>query len=197
MAATAPSPILDARPVPPPSARVTLSDLIVIAGAIAAILIGWAIKGWHDNRLVSATAAGVTVHYPRGWIQLPPVAPQQFVAISTANGRISVALTEQDTQQTDVTKILAAGVANQASSETGFTQLGNEQTTVDGNKAVRSDYAYVKTTIGGATVPTVMRGRQVAWIKDGKLYTFALEAPKDDWGSASGDFGRLVDKIVT
>ena len=197
MAATASTGTLDTRPVRPVSTRVTVSDLIVIAGAIAAILVGWAIKGWHDKRLVSATAAGVTVHYPRGWIQLPPIAPQQFVAISNTNGRVSVALTEQDTKQTDITKTLASGIANPASSQTGYTRLSNDETTVDGNKAVRSDYAYVKTTIGGSTVPVVMRGRQVAWIKDGKLFTFALEAPSGDWDGVKGDFNRLADKIGT
>lgn len=197
MAAAATTHTLDTRPAKPVSARITASDLIVIAGAIAAILIGWAIKGWHDNRLVSASAAGVTIHYPRGWIQLPPVAPQQFVAISNTNGRMSATLTEQNTQQTDITKTLAAGIANPASGQTGYTQLSNEQTTVDGNKAVRADYAYVKTTIGGSTVPVVMRGRQAAWIKNGKLFVFAVEAPSDDWGRVTSEFGRLVDKIGT
>jgi hypothetical protein len=61
--------------------------------------------------------------------------------------------------------------------------------------AIQTDYAYVKNKIGTATVPKVVRGRQVAWVKDGQLYVLALEGAEDDWDGTKATFDRLVDKV--
>ena len=60
-----------------------------------------------------------------------------------------------------------------------------------------TDYAYVQSAVGGGTVPSVIRGRQYAWIKDGQLYTFALEGPEEDWDNVRTEANRLIDKVDT
>lgn len=177
------------------SPRITAGDAVVIVAAVLALLVGWGIKGWHDNRLHETEVEGVTIAYPKGWIAYPAAAPVLLKAISVDDGRSQVLFSASETTQTDVLLAMASGIANQASGETAYTQLGNETAEVDGQAAVRSDYAYVRTKIGAATPPTVMHGRQYAWIREGKLYTLAMEAPEEGWDEAKSDFERMIDKV--
>jgi hypothetical protein len=177
--------------------RLTLGDLIVLVGAVVAFVAGWAIKDWHDNRTRSVQVGDVTVAYPKDWLRFPSVEPELFRAVSNDDGDIVVFLSSITTPQTDVLQAVATNNANPARAEPGYTQLGNQIASVDGNEAVMTDYAYVRTAIGGTTVPTVIRGRQFAWIKGGELYTFALEGPSDDWNSLKSQLGRLLDKLDT
>jgi hypothetical protein len=177
--------------------RVTLKDVIVLAGALVAFLAGWAIKDWHDTRTRTVTVANVKVAYPRDWLRFPTVPPEVFRAISNDDADTVLFLSTVNTPQTDVLQAVTTNNANPARSEPGYTQLGNKTATVDGNQAVMTDYAYVRSAIGGSTVPIVIRGRQYAWIKNGQLYTFALEGPSDSWDTVKSDVSRLVEMTKT
>lgn len=177
--------------------RLTLKDIIVLVGALVAFLAGWAIKEWHDDRTRTVTAGTVKIAYPKDWISFPTTPPEVFRAVSNEDGDTVLFLSSVSTAQTDVLQAVTTNNANPARSETGYTQLANTATTVDGNQAVMTDYAYVQTAIGGTTVPSVIRGRQYAWIKDGQLYTFAMEGPEADWDTTQSEVDRLVDKIDT
>mgnify|MGYP000247535164 CR=1 FL=1 len=177
--------------------RLTMGDGIVLIGALVAFLIGWAIKDWHDDRLRTIDVSGVTVAYPRDWIRFPTREPEVFRAVSNDDGRTAIFLATVTTPQTDVLQAVATNNANPARGEPGYTQLGNKSATVDGNAAVMTDYAYVQSAVGGTTVPTVIRGRQFAWIKDGQLYTFAVEGPESRWTTLRSQADRFVDDIDT
>jgi hypothetical protein len=177
--------------------RLTVSDVIVLVGALVAFLAGWAIKEWHDNRVRTITVAEVEIAYPRGWLNFPVRDPEVFRAVSNDDGDTVVFLSAVTTPQTDVLQAVTTNNANPARDEVGYAQLSNKATTVDGNQAVVTDYTYVRTAIGGTTVPTVIRGRQYAWIKNGQLYTYAIEGPEDSWDSLTAEMDRLVDKIDT
>jgi hypothetical protein len=175
--------------------RPTASDLVVIATIVLSLLAGGLVKYFHDTRTHEAEVAGITIAYPSNWIRLPVTASEQLKAISTDSGQSQVILTATDTTQQDVQLAIAGGTANPRSSESDYAQLSNSSATVDGVPAVQTDYAFVKTKVGGATIPTVMRGRQVAWIKDGKLYVFAMDGAEDDWDQTQKTFNRIVDKV--
>jgi len=177
--------------------RLTLSDIIVLTGALVAFLAGWAIKEWHDNRVRTTTVAEVEIAYPRGWLNFPALEPEVFRAVSNNDGDTVVFLSAITTPQTDVLQAVTTNNANPARDEVGYAQLSNQVTDVDGNQAVMTDYTYVRTAIGGTTVPTVIRGRQYAWIKNGQLYTYAIEGPEDSWDSLKSEMSRLVDMIDT
>lgn len=175
--------------------RLTLSDLIVLVGALVAFLAGWAIKDWHDNRTRTVQVGNIGVAYPKDWLRFPSLPPEVFRAVSNYDGDTVLFLSSVKTSQTDVLQAVATNNANPARSEPGYTQLGNKTATVGGNDAVSTDYAYVRAAIGGSAVPAVIRGRQYAWIKNGQLYTFALEGPSGDWDTLRSQAGSLVDKI--
>lgn len=177
--------------------RLTLSDAIVIIGALASFLIGWAIKDWHDDRTRSVNVAGVSIAYPRNWVQWLTVEPEVFRVISTEDARIVAFLTTVQTPQTDVLQAVVTNSVNPARNEPGYTQLGNKTADVDGNAAVRTDYAYVESSSGGTSVPSVIRGRQYSWIKGSQLFTFALEGPEDQWDELQSQLNRLIGKLDT
>jgi hypothetical protein len=175
--------------------RLTLSDLIVIVGAVALFLAGWAIKDWHDNRLRTVDVGGVSVSYPKSWIRFPSLPPELFRAISNDDGQTVAFLSGVETPQTDILLAIATNNANPASSELGFTQLGNTPATVSGIAAIQTDYTYVQSSISGSTVPVVIRGRQVSWISGGQLYSFGVEGNVDNWNNVKSELNRLVKEL--
>lgn len=175
--------------------RLTTSDLIVLIGAVVLFLVGWAIKDWHDDRLRTTDAGGVKISYPRSWVRFPTKDPEVFRAVSSSDGRSALILTKVTTPQTDVLQAIATNNSNPGRSEAGYAQLGNKTATVDGNAAVVTDYAYVQTSIGGSTVPAVIRGRQFAWIKNGELYTFAMEGAESQWKDVQAQLKRLIGEV--
>jgi hypothetical protein len=175
--------------------RLTSGDLIVLIGAVVLFLAGWAIKDWHDNRLRTAASAGVTISYPRSWVRFPTKDPEIFRAVSSSDGRSVLIVTKVTTPQTDVLQAVATNNSNPARGEAGYAQLGNKTASVAGNQAVATDYAYVQTSIGGSTVPAVIRGRQYSWIQNGQLYTFALEGAESQWKDVESLAKRLIGKV--
>jgi hypothetical protein len=175
--------------------RLTFSDLIVIVGAVALFLAGWAIKDWHDSRLRTVDVSGVSVSYPKSWIRFPSLPPELFRAVSNDDGQTVAFLSGVETPQTDILLAIATNNANPASGELGFTQLGNTPATVSGVAAIQTDYSYVQSSISGSTVPVVIRGRQVSWISGGQLYSFGVEGNVDDWNSVKSELNRLVKEL--
>lgn len=177
--------------------RLNVNDLIVLVGALVAFLAGWAIKDYLDDRTRTVQVDTVEIAYPRGWLSFPALEPEVFRAISNGDPDTTLFLTKVATAQTDVLLAATTNNVNSARDQVGYGQLSNQTDTVDGNQAVRSDYTYVITSVGGSSVPTVIRGRQFSWIKNGELFTFAVEGPEDDWESIRSEANRLADKIDT
>lgn len=181
------------------SPRLTFGDATVLVGAIVLVVLGGLLKGWHDGRLVETEVAGVTVAYPRGWFTVPAEEPEVLRAISDGDGRTTLRLSARETTATDVVGVLmmSPGAGSAAVGETAYTQLGNAPAEVDGGPAMRSDYAYVETRVGGVLEPRVIRARQYAWIASGRLYVLALEAPTNEWEEAEPTLDRIVERIET
>lgn len=178
------------------SPRLTWSDAIVLVGAVALVLLGAGIKRLHDGRMVERQAGAITVAYPRGWYPLPATEPQ-LLRVGSDEGGATLMLFAEPTTQTDIFRTSYLEATNPAGGETAFTQLSNEPTTIDGHDALRTDYGYVRTTIGNVALPQVIQGRQYAWIQDGQLYALVLEAPAEEWDEVSGAFNRIVDGMKT
>jgi hypothetical protein len=177
------------------SPRVSRGDLVVFALALLLIVGGGVLKQIHDNRTVSAEADGLTVTYPRGWFRYPVEEPQLLRAVSNQDGETTLALFATPAGQVEIQGAVDSGIGNPAAGEIGYSQLANEQTDLDGIPAVRTDYAYVRTGVSGASPPEVIRGRQIAWITDDRILILALEAPESVWDESKGLFDPIVDQL--
>ncbi len=179
------------------SPRVTLSDAVVIVGALGAILLGWLVKRYDDTRMVPANVEGLSISYPRGWLPLPAQEPVLFRAVSDEAVGTNLTLYAQPSAAANIRQApVFAGSINPAEGETAYSQLENGPAAVAGNEAIRVDYAYVRTTVGRATAPVVVRGRQYSWIQNGSLYVLALEAPEEQWNAARDDLARVLDTVA-
>jgi hypothetical protein len=153
------------------------------------------LKQIHDNRTVSAEVGGVTVTYPRGWFRYPVAAPELLRVVSNEDGDTTLLLFAEPVGQADLIAAMDSGPGNPAVSRTAYTQLADEQVDLRGNTAIRSDYAYVNTAVSGTSPPEVIRGRQIAWLMDGRLFVLALESPDAAWDESRGFFDPIVEQL--
>ena len=84
---------------------------------------------------------------------------------------------------------------NPAVGEPSYTELARRARNLDGAPAIETEYAYVRTQVAASSPPDVIRGREVAWSKDGRAYVLALEAPAGDWDEVGDEFDRYVDEL--
>lgn len=183
---------LDIKEVSP---RLSSSDLIVFALALALIVAGAALKGTLDRRTVTAEVDGISVAYPRGWFLYPVEAPARLQAVSNQDGDTTLWLFAEPAGGAGLFESVLSGIGNPAAGETAYTQLANERVDLGETPALQTDYAYVATTIGGASPPRVIRGAQIAWIEDGQIHVLALEAPDDAWDASQVIFERVVAQL--
>jgi hypothetical protein len=183
---------LDIKDVRP---KLSSSDLIVFAVALALIVAGAALKNMLDNRTVTAEVDGITVAFPRGWFLYPVEAPARLQAVSNQDGETTLWLFAELAGGASLFEAVVSGIGNPASGETAYTQLANERIDLGETPALKTDYAYVTTTIGGASPPEIIRGAQFAWIDDDQIHVLALEAPDDAWDASQAIFERVVAQL--
>jgi hypothetical protein len=177
------------------SPRISHGDLIVFALALMLIAAGGVLKQFHDNRTVSAEAGGLTVTYPRGWFRYPVEERELLRVVSNEDGETTLVLFAAPAGQADLMQAVASGVGNPSAGAMAYTQLANEQVDLRGTEAFRTDYAYVRTGVNGASPPEVVRGRQIAWMINDRVYVLALESPEPDWDESQELFGPIVDQL--
>ena len=175
--------------------RLSSSDLVVFAVALVLVVAGAALKEMLDSRTLAAEIDGITVGYPRGWFLYPADDPAQLQAVSNQDGETTLWLYAEPAGGAGLFEAVVSGVGNPAAGETAYTLLANEHVDRDGTPALRTEYAYVETTIGGASPPEVIRGEQIAWISDDQVHVLALEAPDDAWDASRGIFDRIVSQL--
>ena len=177
------------------SPRISHADLVVFALALLLIAAGGALKQIHDNRTVSAEVGGLIVTYPRGWFRYPVDEPELLRVVSNEDGETTLVLFAAPAGQADLWQAFGSGVGNPAAGEMAYTQLANEQIDLRGTEAFRTDYAYVRTGVSGASPPEVVRGRQIAWMMNDRVFVLALESPDPDWDESQELFGPIVDRL--
>jgi hypothetical protein len=177
------------------SPRVSRGDVVVFVLALLLVAGGGILKQMHDNRTVSAEVGGLSVIYPRGWFRYPTEDPELLRAVSNHDGETTLLLFADPGGQAGILDAVVSGVANPAVEETAYVQLANEEVALRGNVAYRTDYAYVKSAVSGVSPPEVIRGRQIAWILDDRVYVLALESPEFLWDESNQLFDPIVDQL--
>ncbi len=174
-------------------ARLSLTDLIVSIGGVLLLVAGWALVRAHDARIVPVEVAGVEVARPAGWLPLPALPPALATWTDDGGSGGFLALYAEETTAATAREALEMGGPNPASSQPAFTPLRSDLADPDDPaSAVRSDYAYARAEVANSTPPTVIRGRQLAWVANGRLNVLALEAPEADWARVAPLFDRLT-----
>jgi hypothetical protein len=173
----------------------SVSDLIVIFGGIALLIVGWALQRAHDARLDTAEIAGLQVAFPEGWLPLPTEEPA--IAQWTDDQGSGATLTVYAGPAPAETALIQFGSPNPANAQSAYTPIRSEPVTFGSTAAVRSDYAYARQQIATSSPPEIIRGREVAWTANGQQYALALEAPDRDWSSFEGLFESLATATVT
>jgi hypothetical protein len=173
----------------------TVTDLIVLIGGLALLIGGWALQRAHDSRLETASAAGVELAYPEGWLPLPALPPA--LAQWTANDGSGATLTLYSRPVPAEENRIQLGSANPATSQAAYTPLGNEPVTFGDIAAIQSDYAYARQQVAASTPPEIVRGRELVWTAGDTQYALALEAPEADWDRVAPHFDELARRAVT
>ncbi len=174
-------------------ARLSLTDLIVSVGGVLLLLAGWALVRVHDARVEPVEVAGVAIARPAGWLPLPALPPALATWTDDNGSGGTFTLYAEETTAASAGEALALGGPNPASSQPAYTPLRSELADPgDPSSPIRSDYAYARAAVANSTPPTVIRGRQLAWVADGRLHVLALEAPEADWARVAPLFDRLA-----
>lgn len=173
-------------------ARLSLTDLIVSVGGVLLLVAGWALVRLHDDRVEPAAVGGVEIARPAGWLPLPGLPPALATWTDDAGLGATLTLYGSETDAATAAEALALGGPNPAIGQPAYTPLRSEPAARGGQPAVRSDYAYARVEVASSTPPTVVMGRQLAWVADGRLYALALEAPEADWGRVAPLFDRVA-----
>lgn len=177
--------------------RLSLTDLIVSVGGVLLLLAGWALVRFHDARVEPVEVAGVAIVRPAGWLPLPALPPALATWTDDGGSGGMLTLYAEETTEATAGAALALGGPNPAPLQPAYTPLRSEPVE-EGDPAspIRSDYAYAQAAVANSTPPTVIRGRQLAWVAGGQLYVLALEAPEADWARVAPLFDRLSAPIV-
>ena len=173
----------------------SVSDLIVIIGGIALLIVGWALQRAHDARLDTAEIAGLHVAFPEGWLPLPVEAPA--IAQWTDDQGSGATLTLYGEPAPAETGTIQLGSPNPANAQSAYTPMRSEPITIGSTSAVRSDYAYARQQVATSSPPEIVRGREVIWSANGQQYALALEAPERDWSQLEPLFEGLATAAVT
>jgi hypothetical protein len=170
------------------------------------VLVALALGGLLRLRVVGATAvfredgSPFRIAYPATWsVAAPPAGTLLRAEDPRTDSAFKTTLTVErrdidpaapPTLQTLVDRRIA-----QRSELGAYTLLSNEETTVDGERAARLEYAYVARPIDDprrSGVPVVVRAREYVVVAADRAYYIALAAPDSAADEAFARFGRLI-----
>jgi hypothetical protein len=172
----------------------SLTDLIVIIGGILLLIGGWGLQRMHDTRLATVAIDGVQVAYPERWLPLPALEPALAQWTDSQGTGATLTLYATDAPAPLAGYWLAS--PNPATGQPAYTPLESNLVTVNGADAMRTDYAYARQQIAQSSPPEIIRGREIAWLVEGRQHLLALEAPDQHWDRVAPLFDSLAGAMV-
>jgi len=172
----------------------TISDIIVIIGGIALLVLGWGLQRAHDARLQTADVGGITISYPEGWLPLPALPP--VVAQWTDNQGFGATLALYAVPAPSADAQFTLSTANPAVGQAAYTPMRSEPVTFNNTPAVQSDYAYARQQVATSSPPEIVLGRGIRWTANDQQYELVLEAPERDWSRVEPLFASLAQAAV-
>jgi len=183
------------------SPRDRWADWAVVGVVIVALLLGWALKVSAENKTLSYSNEGVTVHYPAGWLLDEKAG--FIVKVSDPNSGLfrTTYIVQQELLDTGVSEMAAlTSLVNnvslsRAQTTTAYKLFQVDEVQVRGKSAVKATYVYVETKPDPfrETVPVVVEGMDYAFVEGGKAYIFTLLAAEPDFAAAEGRFVAFLE----
>jgi hypothetical protein len=187
------------------------ADWAVIAVLLVALLLGGAVMALAQGQRETLTnaEAGLTVHYPQGWLLKAGSDDLAFQAVNPASGAFKTTLqvrvvpilqgAEGAGATGAVTPTLALVLNNlslsRAQQTTAYRQLDMvEGEPVGGQPAMEAHYAYVHEGGGlfAQQMPVVVQGLDVVTARGDRAYVFSLLAASDAFKAAEQEFRRFL-----
>lgn len=169
-------------------------EWIVWALVVVLLVAGWLVKGSVEGRTESFSAGGVSLRYPATWTR--QTGPDELLSaadlLSSAQAPTGVTVRQVPVSEVgrdlaSLTDVALAWTTGRGEGLLAYRPLGVEETTVNGQAAVRLDYAYVPQG-SVSSVPAVARAQDYL-IQQGDTVTIitlaadanVFEAETDTW----------------
>ncbi|MFV9506768.1 MAG: hypothetical protein AB4911_19635 [Oscillochloridaceae bacterium umkhey_bin13] len=185
--------------------RIHPKDVGVLLIAALCLFGGWLLMQRTTSQTISFQdeLTPLQLAYPAGWIVAPPVENIVLAVInpvtpSLFKTTISVENRLIDPANPPTLQTLLDRRIEQRQSLTSYHFLGERETTVDGARAIVTDYAYVTLPIDEsrrAALPVVVVAREYIVITADQSYYITLAAPETTFEADARRFERMVADI--
>ncbi len=180
-------------------------DLGVALVVIVALLLGWLLRSSTLSRTVSFQDpdTGFSLKYPAAWgvadslqdVLLKVENPQTDSAYKT---NLVVEARDLDPQNPPTLQEFVDRRVTQKGGLTGYHFIGEQETTVDGQKARQIIYAYVVQPIEQprrVSLPVVVVARETIVVGKDRVYYLTVAAPENDVDSASARLNEIIQTV--
>jgi hypothetical protein len=182
-----------------PSLGDRYAEISVVVVTIIALLAGWFYKSSVENRSVAFKSEGVSAAVPDGWIQSQAEGNLIRATDRTSTGFPTSYAISKLAVAPDVTTAQAASFRTLDRSQQliGFRVLNQQSVLVNGQEAYEVSYVFVESdpNITRADIPSVVRGLDYTFVKDGQAITVSFWADEHEFEPGMNLFNRFLSSV--
>ena len=180
-------------------------DLGVAFVVIVALLLGWVLRETTINRAIAFkdSETGFSLQFPAGWstadslqdVMLKVEDPNTGSAYKT---NLIVEARDLDPQNPPTLQEFVDRRVTQKGNLTAYHFIGEQDATVDGNKAREIKYAYVVQPIDQprrASLPVVVEAREYIVVAKDRVYYITVAAPENEFDSVSAQLDGIIKTV--
>jgi hypothetical protein len=185
--------------------RTAPKDIGVALILAASLLLGWLLFQQTTNRTIVFTdpVSGVSLRYPAGWtsanslldLALKVEDPTSASAFKTS---FSFETRPLDPANPPTLQTLLDRRVQERGRLTAYHFIAEREATVDAERAITTDYAYVVQPIDQprrVALPVVVQAREYIVVTNDNSYYFTLAASENEFAEASMRFEQLVQSV--
>lgn len=180
-------------------------DLGVLIVVGLALLLGWLLREQVTTRMKTFQDDGspLRVAYPARWVESPSLQDVTMKVMdpfsdSSFKTTLTVETRELDPASPPTLQALMDRRIDQRSSLTGYYFISNEETTVDGQKAMNYTYAYVVQPVDQprrVSLPVVVVTRETIVLGKDRSYYVTVAAPSNEFESSASTVQRIIQSV--
>ena len=180
-------------------------DLGVAFVVIVALLLGWLLREATLNRTIAYTDSetALSLQFPAAWgavdsLQDVLLKVENPATDSAYKTNLVVEARDLDPQNPPTLQEFVDRRVTQKGSLTGYHFIGEQDRTVDGNKAREIKYAYVVQPIDQprrVSLPVVVEAREFIVVGPDRVYYITVAAPENEFDSASAQLDGIIQTV--